>query len=209
MLHPFAPFVTEELWQHLRRAGAASAGRFAPPEGWGEALITAAWPEAGAAAQEEGVEQFEVVREIVTAIRNARAEKDIPATTRLAATFAAGAHTGLLESQRALLASLGRLAPEGILIREELAIRPTDAIPLVVGSVEIYLHSVRKVDRQAESLRLQKELADAEAQIDRLRKLLASEFATRAPAPVVEKERARLAELEQARARLAEQLQGL
>jgi len=201
--------VTEELWQHLRRAGAASAGRFAPPEGWGEALITAAWPEAGPELQEEGVEQFEVVREIVTAIRNVRAEKDIPASTRLTATFVAGAHAGLLESQRALLASLGRLDPEGILIREELAVRPGDAIPLVVGAVEVYLHSAGTVDRHAESLRLQKELSDAEAQIDRLRKLLESEFATRAPAPVVDKERAKLAELEQARARLAEQIRGL
>jgi valyl-tRNA synthetase len=101
------------------------------------------------------------------------------------------------------------LAPEGILIREELAVRPADAIPLVVGAVEVYLHSVGKVDRQAESLRLKKELSDAEAQIDRLRKLLESEFATRAPAPVVDKERAKLAELVQARARLAEQIQGL
>ncbi len=113
MLHPFTPFVTEELWQHLRRAGAASAGRFAPPEGWGEALITAAWPEADPAAQEDGVEQFEVVREIVTAIRNARAEKDVPASTRLAATFAAGAHAGLLESQRALSGKPGPIGSGG------------------------------------------------------------------------------------------------
>jgi valyl-tRNA synthetase len=209
MLHPFAPFVTEELWQHLRRAGAASAGRFAPPEGWGEALITAAWPEADQAADSEAVEQFEVLREIVTAIRNARAEKNLPASSRLAATFAAGMHSGLLESQRLLLASLARLSPEGIRIQAELADRPADAIPLVVGTIEVHLHSAGTVDRQAESLRLHKELSEAEAQIDRLRTLLSGEFATRAPAPVVEKERARLAELEQARSRLTEQIKGL
>jgi len=56
-----------------------------------EALITAAWPEADQASDPEAVEQFEVLREIVTAIRNARAEKNVPASSRLAATFAAGA----------------------------------------------------------------------------------------------------------------------
>ncbi len=209
MLHPFAPFVTEELWQHLRRAAAASAGLHVPPEGWGEALITAAWPEADEASDPEAVERFEVLREIVTAIRNARAEKNVPASSRLAATFAAGAHAELLESQRTLLASLARLAPEGIKIHADLANRPADAIPLVIGTIEAFLHSAGTIDRQAESQRLRKELSDAEAQIDRLRTLLSGEFATRAPAPVVEKERAKLADLEQARSRLEEQIAGL
>jgi valyl-tRNA synthetase len=209
MLHPFMPFVTEELWQHLRRAGAASAGTFAPPEGWGEALITSAWPEADQAADDGAVEQFEVVRETVTAIRNARAEKNVPASTRMAATFAAGTHARLLESQRQLLASLARLTSDRVIIQAELVRRPADAIPLVAGTIEVYLHSAGTVDRQADAQRLRTELANVEAQIERLRTLLAGEFAGRAPAPVVEKERAKLADLEQARVRLAEQIKAL
>ncbi|MCJ7676570.1 MAG: valine--tRNA ligase, partial [Anaerolineales bacterium] len=48
MLHPYMPFVTEELWQHLKGAASASAGGFIEPDAWGEALITAAWPQAEA-----------------------------------------------------------------------------------------------------------------------------------------------------------------
>ncbi len=150
-----------------------------------------------------------MVRGIVTAIRNARAEKNIPVSTRMAATFVAGPQAGLLESQRRTIVTLARLSADGVTIHAELPQRPADAIPLVVGTIEVYLHSAGTVDRQAESQRLQQELSDAEAQIERLRALLAGEFATRAPAPVVDKERAKLAELEQARNRLADQIETL
>jgi valyl-tRNA synthetase len=201
--------VTEELWQHLRRAGATSQGKFAPPEGWGEALITATWPEADQTADDEAIAQFEVVREIVTAIRNARAENNVPPSARMVATLVARQHAGLLESQRRLIVALARLSTDGVSIQAALPQRPADAIPLVVGTIEVYLHSAGAVDREAESQRLHKELAESEAQIDRLRALLASEFANRAPAPLVEKERAKLAELEQARDRLVNQIKGL
>ncbi len=209
MLHPFMPFVTEELWQHLRRAGPASRGKFAPPEGWGEALITAAWPEPDQAADDEAIAQFDLVREVVTAIRNARAEKNVPASTRMAATLVAGPHAALLESQRRTIVSMARLATDAVGIHAVLPERPADSIPLVVGTVEVFLRSAGAVDRQAESERLHKELTEAEAQVERLRSLLGSEFATRAPVAVVEKERAKLAELEQARDRLADQIKGL
>jgi valyl-tRNA synthetase len=205
MLHPFIPYVTEELWQHLRRAGAASMGKFTPAEGWGEALITATWPEADQAADDEAITQFEVVREIVTAIRNARAEQNVPPSVRMAAALVGGQHAGLLESQRRLIVTLARLSTDGVSIQAALPQRPADAIPLVVGTIEVYLHSGGAVDREAESQRLHKELAETEAQIERLRVLLAGEFANRAPAPVVDKERAKLAELEQARNRLVSQ----
>ena len=209
MLHPFMPFVTEELWQHLRRAGPASRGKFAPPEGWGEALIIAAWPEPDQVADDEAIAQFDVVRGIVTSIRNARAENNVPASTRMAATLVAGPHAALLESQRRTIISMARLATDAVAIQAVPSERPTDSIPLVVGTVEIFLRSEGAVDRQAESERLHKELAEAEAQIERLRALLGSEFATRAPVAVVEKERAKLAELTQARDRLVDQIQGL
>ena len=45
LLHPFTPFVTEELWGHLRRACQASPGAFAPEGGWEPALMVAGWPE--------------------------------------------------------------------------------------------------------------------------------------------------------------------
>ncbi|MCJ7832411.1 MAG: valine--tRNA ligase, partial [Actinobacteria bacterium] len=129
MLHPYMPFVTEELWQHLKGAASASAGGFIEPDAWGEALITAAWPQAEAPMDEEVVARFEIVRQIVTAVRNARSEKNVPASSRMAADFGAGEHAPLLESQRALIASLARLAPESMTVAVSVASRPPDAIP--------------------------------------------------------------------------------
>ena len=64
---------------------------------------------------------------------------------------------------------------------------------LVVGPVEVYLPFSGMVDAEAERARLTKELADTQSQIDRLEKLLSGDFAGKAPAPVVAKEREKLA----------------
>ena len=63
---------------------------------------------------------------------------------------------------------------------------------MVVGAVEIYIPLAGMIDRANEKSRLEKELKDAEAQIERLEKLLSSDFANKAPASVVSKEREKL-----------------
>jgi valyl-tRNA synthetase len=63
LAHPFMPYITEELWQALPHCG--------------EALIAARWPASGAAACSTGVEQFEALKDVVRAVRNARAEYNV------------------------------------------------------------------------------------------------------------------------------------
>lgn len=77
LLHPFIPFVTEELWGHLKEAAVDSSNSFTPKGGWPEALIVAPWPETRAEEgwEAETVADFELVQEVVRAIRNLRAEK--------------------------------------------------------------------------------------------------------------------------------------
>jgi len=88
-------------------------------------------------------------------------------------------------------------------IEETLAQKPEQAATLVVGTVECYLPLAGLVDIAAERARLTKEREEVTAQIARLEKLLANEgFTSKAPAPVVEKERARLAELQERLTRL-------
>ena len=207
LLHPYMPFVTEELWQFLQPAAASSAGSFLQPGAWGEALITAAWPQPDRRSDEAAMAEFETLRQVITAIRNVRSEKGIPAGSRLAAAFGAAEHAPLLASQQALLTSLARLEPDSLTIESTLPAPPAGAIPLVVGTIEIYLRAAEAADTAAERQRLIKDLHEAEAQIARLKDLLAGPFATRAPAAVVEKERQKLAELEQARQRLARQIE--
>ena len=71
--------------------------------------------------------------------------------------------------------------------------KPENSIALVAGPVEIYIPLSGMLDLDEERKRLQKELADTQVQIDRLEKLLGSDFANKAPAPVVQKEREKLA----------------
>ena len=209
LLHPYTPYVTEELWGHLKAACHDPAAGFAPRGGWEEALILARWPETEQAPAEdaEAETQFEVVRQVVGAIRNARAEKGIEPRRKIAAHLAAGDHEPFLREQTEVIASLAWLDPAKLVIAGRIDPPPPQSVPLVVGAVEIFLPLTGLLDVEEERSRMNRELESAEGQIRRLEGLLAGPFADRAPAEVVEKERTRLAELRQARDKLRNQLE--
>jgi valyl-tRNA synthetase len=209
LLHPFTPFVTEELWGHLKRAAAAHSPGLAPRGGWPEALIVAPWPEPrdDEGWEAEKVEAFQGLQDLVRAIRNLRAEQGVQAGRRVPATFAAGDFAPVLEAQRASLATLARLDPEALTILPSLDEKPEGHVALVVGAVEVFLPLAGLVDPAEERERLEKELTDAQRQVDRLKGLLASPFAEKAPAEVVEKERARLAGYQETAEKIRAQLE--
>ncbi|MFZ5822004.1 MAG: valine--tRNA ligase [Chloroflexota bacterium] len=208
LLHPFTPFVTEELWGHLRRAVGQNAILSYLAKDWPEALIVARWPEA---REPEGWEagkiaDFELLQDIVRSIRNLRAEKGVAPSKRIAATIGAGAKTSLLQEQAETIASLAGLDHSLLSILSSLPAKPEDAAALVVGPLEIYLPLAGMVDLEAERARLQKDLAEAEAHIQRLEKLLASDFAKKAPEAVVAKEREKLAGFKETAGKIKAQL---
>jgi len=171
-------------------------------------LIIARYPEP---RPEEGWEQdrvadFQLVQETIRAIRNARMEKKVTPGLRIPATIAAGARLPVFQSQKQVLAALAYLDPEQLLLADSLAEKPQGQLALVIGGVEVFLPLADLVDMDAERERLQKELAEVESQITRLEELLASPFAERAPAAVVDKERQKLAVYHETAARLREQL---
>lgn len=194
MLHPFTPFVTEEIWGHLRRSILESPiSNIA--EDWSEALIIARFPEP---RQPEGWEvekiaDFELIQEIVRSIRNLRAEKGVAPSKKIAAMISAGDKLDLLESQKPVIASLAGLDPSQVSILQSLKEKPADSAVLVIGSVEIHLPLAGMVDLAEEKSRLEKELKEAQSHIERLEKLLSSDFANKAPAALVQKERDKLA----------------
>ena len=194
LLHPFTPFVTEELWGYLRKAILDSSIANLASD-WPEALIMARWPEPHEAEDQVRIllMDFALIQDIVRSIRNLRAEKSVAPSKRIAAIFAAGEKTVLLQSQKLIIASLSGLDELQLTIQESLSIKPNDSIALVVGAVEIYIPLAGMVDLANEKSRLEKELKDTESQIERLEKLLLSDFANKAPASVVGKEREKLA----------------
>jgi valyl-tRNA synthetase len=207
LLHPFTPFITEELWGHLRRSLLDSPTSNLAKD-WPEALIVARWPEPRPLEgwEESKAADFALLQEIVRAIRNLRAEKNVSPAKRLQAVLIGGDKTGLLKEQSVILVTLAGLDSAGIAIHDALKKKPDDSVVLVVGPVEIYLPLSGMVDLDAEHARLSRELAEAESQIERLEKLLSSDFASRAPAPVVAKEREKLAAVKETAEKIKAQL---
>ena len=216
LLHPFIPFVTEETWQQLRRAAAQSPslreglGEGLTPSTWPEALIIADWPtplrlgeaERGSAAD------FETVRELIRRIRNARAEQGVEPARYIPAVIAAGERAEFIAEQRPLLVALARLDDANLTISPT-AEPPAQALTLALGPLTCYLPLAGMVDLAAERVRLTKEAAELDKQIERLTALLDSPFAQKAPAAVVQKEREKLAGLQASQAEIAARLEGL
>ena len=195
LLHPFMPFVTEEIWQHL------------PHEG--EALITAPWPEPDP-LDEAAEMEMEPIMEMVRAIRNARAEYEVEPSRAIAAIIIAGNKRNLVASQAAILTRLARVDAAKLRIEQELAEKPAKALTLVVGDYEVFLPLADLVDIARERTRLSAELKDIQQEIARAEKLLGNQnFVSKAPAEVVNKERAKLEGYCQRCAKLEERLRAL
>ena len=200
LLHPFIPFVTEEVWGYLKdAAGGVEAG-------WPAGLIVAPWP--AAAARDEAAEvEMGLLMDMVRAIRNARAEYDVKAGQPIQAVIVAADQVSLLQTQADILCTLARLDPTRLTVAAH-AEAPDKALTLVTGPVTTYLPLADLVDLDAERTRLSKELADAEAQIARSEGLLGGPFAQKAPAAVVQRDRDKLGELgsrvDRLRSRLAD-----
>jgi valyl-tRNA synthetase len=208
LLHPFTPFVTEELWGHLRES-LLDSPLAALTSDWPEALIVAPWPEP---REEEGweaekIRDFVLVQEIVRSIRNFWAEHNLLPSGSTQAAFSAGQFTELLRAQAPVIAALTGLDAARLQIEERLSAPPQFSMGLVVGPVEIYLPLAGTHDAGGRRKR-EKQLAEASSQIQRLESLLAGDFASRAPAAVVEKEREKLAAYKETATKLRSQLGG-
>ncbi len=124
------------------------------------------------------------------------------------AIIVGGEKAAMLAEQRANFIALAKLDDAQLEIMASLppAGKPRNAVSLVVEAVEIFLPLEGMVDVSAERARMEKQLAEVEAQIGRLEGLLASDFASKAPASVVQKERDKLAGLADSREKLLAQL---
>lgn len=213
LLHPFTPFVTEEIWDHLKAAALSHSPNINAEKGgvWPEALIVAEWPEPLAAEgwEENALYGFGIFQNVVRAIRNVRAEKSVKPGLKLAAIIASKERYAILDQEKNALAALAQLDLNKLTITKEMGQKLDGYASLVTGPVEIYLSFAEVSDPAAERARMQKELEETNEQAKRLEILLKSEFAAKAPKAVVEKERQRLEGFKATSASLEEQLKNL
>ena len=204
LLHPFMPFVTEAIWQALPTPPQPPPGRGG--RGRGEALMMARWPEPDVALlDDETEEQMGLAMALIRGIRNRRAEYNVTPGKRIPALIAAGDAAQWLDEQRAVMCALAKLDPDHLTI--QLTVEPpAQAATIIVGETVCYLPLAALVDLKAERERLLKKLAEIETRIARSESLLAGEFAQKAPAHVVQRERDKLADLQTEQAKLKERM---
>ena len=196
LAHPFMPFITEEIWQRIK----GLAGKSGPT------LMLQPWPVAAEARLDAGAEaDIEWVKQLMLGVRQIRGEMKISMAKRIDVVLA----NASAEDQRRLaafeplLAKLAKLESVRVLEASEEA--PLAATALV-GEMEVLVPMAGLIDKDAELARLDKELQRLEGEVKRVGGKLANEgFVAKAPAEVLDKERAKLAEAEQALAKLAEQ----
>lgn len=209
LLHPFVPFVTEELWGHLK----ASAIDSLPLDGdeWPEALIIAPWPEPrdDEGWEKETIADFDMIREIVRALRNLRSEKNVKPGQRISAKFVSSSKAQVLLEQASTIAALARIDHDHMTISETIEGKPEGHIALVVGEIEIYLPLSGLFNLDEERSRLEKDLTETQNQIKRLESLLGGQFAKKAPEAVVQKEREKLNSYKLTAEKIMSQLQTL
>lgn len=201
LLHPYMPFVTEQLWHHLPRAKPSNYQA-------SNSLMLADWPKMDddkeLVVDNNAVNAFECFQALTRSIRNARAEYNVEQGKKISATIlASGVQKDLIEQELKSLVLLAKLDPEQVHLvepgsDEANVAMSVDSVKLVVqDGVEAYLPLAGMVDPEKERKRLQKQALKLQTDIDKLRDRLNSKgFVEKAPVALVEKAKMELKELE-------------
>jgi valyl-tRNA synthetase len=192
MMHPVMPFITEELWDKLAGEGAARMEA---------TLIGAAWPDLPDAFIDAGAEaEIGWLVDLVTEIRQLRAEMNVPPSAKPPLAFVApdAATAGRMARHRDLILTLGRA---GELTTVDAA--PNGAVTFVSGGATAALSLAGIIDVTAERTRLAKEIAAFDSDIGHVNKKLGNpNFVDRAAPEVVDEQRQKLAEAEAGKVKL-------
>jgi valyl-tRNA synthetase len=201
LAHPFMPFITEEIWQRIKaQAGVPQDGK------QGDTIMLQAWPVANESRIDAAAEgDIEWVKQLMLGLRQIRGEMKISMAKRIDIILQNASAEDLrrLADNAPLLNKLAKLESVRVLDAGEEA--PMSATALV-GDMQVLVPMAGLIDKDAELARLDKEIARLSGEVQRVGGKLANEgFVAKAPADVLDKERAKLAEAEQALSKMVEQ----
>ncbi|MFJ8264546.1 valine--tRNA ligase [Peribacillus asahii] len=178
LLHPFMPFITEEIWQNLPHQG--------------ESITVAAWPTVNPALTDtDAAEEMKLLVEIIRAVRNIRAEVNTPMSKKVNLILKAkdANISAILEKNASYIERFCN--PEALTIGVEVE-EPAQAMTAVVTGVELILPLQGLINIDEEVKRLEKELDKLNKEVERVQKKLGNEgFVKKAPEKVIEEERAK------------------
>jgi len=195
LLHPFMPFITEEIWQKL--------------PGSRESIVRAKWPRSSKAlVDEQAEEQMAVLQHAVSAIRNIRSEMNVAPSRKASVLIKTdGRSLEILKQNEESLKFLCRVDHDEISPSVE---KPELAASSVCDGMEIYMPLEGLIDVEVEKRRLNKELEKAKDDLQMtLKKLTNRDFVTKAKPEVVERERQKLKTLEEVTDKLDRNLAAL
>jgi valyl-tRNA synthetase len=201
LAHPFMPFITEEIWQRIKAQAGVPQG-----EKQGDTIMLQAWPVANESRIDAAAEgDIEWVKQLMLGLRQIRGEMKISMAKRIDIILANASDEDRrrLADNAPLLNKLAKLETVRVLEAGEEA--PMSATALV-GEMEVLVPMAGLIDKDAELARLDKEITRLQGEVQRVGGKLSNEgFVAKAPAEVLDKERAKLAEAEQALSKMVEQ----
>ncbi len=204
LLHPFMPFITEEIWQNLRSK--------LPGEGSSvESIMIAEYPTADEPRSDaQAEEEIGLVMQAIRAVRNTRAQLRIPAGQRLEAQFEVNGMHGPIEEEAEVIRVLSRVDPLHIVADSSSGNDLLKGVTLVVNPLIIHLPLEGVVDLSAEAERLRTELDECVQNMNRVENLVSNpNFLQKAKPEVIETEQARLQDLKERQQHLNEILEQL
>ena len=194
LLHPFIPFITEEIYS-----------KYAPK---GSVLMVSEWPAYNKKTVFRKEEKsFEALRETIVAVRNMRAEMNVPVGKKVKA-YLIPADEKFMRQAAVYLEKLAGVG-EVVFVADKSEIAEK-TVAVVTAAAEVLVPLGDMVDTEKEKDRLSKEIAKAEAEVNRLKQLLSNKaFVSKAPQKLVDGEREKLAQAEERAAKLKEKLHAL
>jgi len=202
MLHPIMPFITEELWHSL--------SDYMRNNNKNSSVMSAPWPEADESKVDEAaIKEMGALQEFITAIRTIRSEMNVsPGKNIMAAVkVTAESQSNFLKANEVTIKSLAKIETLEVSLN---ALRPKQSAVAVAAGFEIFVPLGGIIDLEKELARLGKEIANAEAELERCAQKLKNEnFAKRAPEAEVAKVRERISAAELKISRLRDSITSL